>query len=763
MAEDRRGLRFSGSTVKSWFQYRCDRKTRYETLSPDERAAIPVLQKLQPSAWAQFGLDFERKVLKRLQAAGVSVYVPFNRQSTHDELTTLPFLRGARGEEYAYQLRFSTSPWLESELGIDSGGIRILNGFPDLVRTGRENGSSIFELTDIKATHVATPFHKVQVAFYGLMLKGMLKQLGLPGRISETAYIWRLKDEDDGYSGAIEEDPFTLASYTELVKDFFRRKVAFLQSVQVGPGRDDTFFHLYYKCEQCAYLDHCLKAISQTDPNDRDISAVPGLSHDSKRTLWSAGIRTIRDLAAVRNLQAVNRTESWSLRSKAELLISRANAIASGAVTRHVNAYSLQMPPRVDVALILLADYDPIGGDLVALGYLRMQGDDRTELIEVLQSGRRKDEAEAIKRILGATLRDLTEVDRKNAIGSQSPLHAHIFVYEPAEAQYLREAIGRHLDDIGVRTGLLNMIRIFPPDQAVPEPEFRGMHHLPASALRNVLEQLYALPVTVSYDLRQVSQALAGATPALREPYLPQPAFERRFSSMLPIEITRALRRDKASAEAVQVDVRARLRATASLVEWLLAENARSAIPFLRLKKKPFRFQGEFDPLAATDLDILQAYALLENRSGLLDRIVALAQPANRRRDRLRCFAGLRLQRHWRFGNRHKIIFDIPFESRQAELSAETFGVILTQDDPDILLDPGRWPNHAVRIEDVRLESGNATVSVTMAQSKFQAHVEPPFRQNPHALWFLDEIFTDPNTPRMLDFLRFISRDEASK
>ena len=59
------------------------------------------------------------------------------------------------------------------------------------------------------------------------------------------------------------------------------------------------------------------------------------------------------------------------------------------------------------------------------------------------------------------------------------------------------------------------MIRIFPPDQAVPEPEFRGMHHLPASALRNVLEQLYALPVTVSYDLRQVSQALGVANPAL--------------------------------------------------------------------------------------------------------------------------------------------------------------------------------------------------------------------------------------------------------
>ncbi|MGP0076707.1 MAG: PD-(D/E)XK nuclease family protein [Bryobacteraceae bacterium] len=763
MAEQKRGLRFSGSTVKSWFQYRCDRKTRYETLSPDERAAIPVLQKLQPSAWAQFGVDFELKVLKRLQGTGASVYVPFNGQPTHDELTTLPFLRAARPEEYAYQLRLDTSPWLEQELGLDTGSTRILNGFPDLIRLEREDGLPLFELTDIKATHVATPFHKVQVAFYGLMLQGMLHQLGLPGSIAETAYIWRLKDEDDGSGGAIEADPFALASYTELVKDFFRRKAAFLRDVEVGPGRDDTFFHLYYKCEQCAYLEHCLKSISQSDPNERDVSAVPGLSHDSKRTLWSAGIRTVRDLAAVRNLKAVNRTESWSLQSKAEVLIARANAIASGTVSRHSNAYSLQMPPRVDVAVILLADYDPVGGDLISLGYLRMQGDDRSELIEILPSGRRKDEADAIKRILGATLDALTAVDRTNASGGESPLHAHIFVYEPAEAQYLREAIGRHLDDAGVRSGLMNMIRIFPPDQAVPEPEFRGMHHLPASAIRNVLEQLYALPVSVSYDLRQVSQALGVANPAPRERYQPEPGFERHFSSMLPIEITRALRRGEAAVESVRVDVRARLRATASLVEWLLGENSRAATPFLRLKKKPFRFQGKFDPLAATDIDVLQAYALLENRSGLLERIVALAQPANRRRDRLKCFAGLKLQRHWRFGNRHKIVFEIPFDSRQAELSAESFGVILTQDDPDILLDPGRWPDHIVRIEDVRLEAGNATVGVTTGHARFEQHCEPLIRRDPNALWFLDEIFSDPNTPRMLDFLRFISHDEVAK
>jgi hypothetical protein len=277
-----------------------------------------------------------------------------------------------------------------------------------------------------------------------------------------------------------------------------------------------------------------------------------------------------------------------------------------------------------------------------------------------------------------------------------------------------------------------------------------------------MFEQLYSLPVSVSYDLRQVSQVLSTAVLPLREPYCPEPGFERRFSSMLPIEITRALKRGEQSVPSVQSDVRKRLCAMASLVEWLLGENANSATSFLRLKKKPFRFQGNFDPLAASDLDVLHAYALLENRVGLLNRIVALAQPAKQRRDGLRCFAGLRMERHERFGNLHRMVFRVPFESRQAELSTDSFGVVLTQDDPDILLDPGRWPDHMVRIEQVRFAADFGTVAATMAHSRFLQHYESLVRSNPQSSWYLDEVFTDPNTPRMLEFLEFIAESEAS-
>jgi len=34
----------------------------------------------------------------------------------------------------------------------------------------------------------------------------------------------------------------------------------------VKPTYDETFFHLYFKCEQCDSIDHCLKSI---DPEKR--------------------------------------------------------------------------------------------------------------------------------------------------------------------------------------------------------------------------------------------------------------------------------------------------------------------------------------------------------------------------------------------------------------------------------------------------------------------------------------------------------------
>src|SRR3546814_15844265 len=79
----------------------------------------------------------------------------------------------------------------------------------------------------------------------------------------------------------------TLFPYTTL----FRSK-------RVGSGIDETFFHVYFKCEQCHFLEHCSKAIApERGPERREVSAVSGLTHEAKRSLGRLGVHTVADLS----------------------------------------------------------------------------------------------------------------------------------------------------------------------------------------------------------------------------------------------------------------------------------------------------------------------------------------------------------------------------------------------------------------------------------------------------------------------------------
>ena len=98
----------------------------------------------------------------------------------------------------------------------------------------------------------------------------------------------------------------------------------------------------------------------------------------------------------------------------------------------------------------------------------------------------------------------------------------------------------------------------------------------------------------LSYDLRQVTQALANTNPGLAPPYSPNPNFKREFSSRLSIDICRHLRDGRMDVEPVREDVIARLDSMRALAEWLMHENAQALQrdgdrAFLRLNKRPFR------------------------------------------------------------------------------------------------------------------------------------------------------------------------------
>lgn len=749
-------LRVTPTALKGWFQYQCERKFVYETMDRELHDQIPIHEQAVTSAWVEEGNAYEERVVRELarQFPG-AVLLP--RPTDNGSLTgaaSRHFLeRSEPRSRFAHQFLVSSTPALARRLRLPAD-LEIRNGKADLVRASDDGKAPRFRIIDIKATQVATLFHKAQVALYALMLEEMLAEHGIEGVLDDECEIWHRTPLGGPLWVA---EPFQVRPYMRLVEDFFHQRAADLTKYEVSrEGRDDTPFHIYFKCEQCKYLAHCQRSIADDLPVERlDLSAIAGMSHQSKRTLHVLGINSVGGL--IQQEGALRRQDDWVLRTRGWNLVRRAMALASHRVERLEEHYSLQMPARVDRPIYLLADRDPVDGRLVTLGCL-VVNDRGEEQYHVRVIGDDGDEASALVEILGVVLATLVEVDGWNSHhGEADGLQTHIFTYEPGEAVDLRDAIGRHLHRAEIRTGLLDLVRIFPPEQVVPEPDYQGFHHLPASSLRNILTDLYALPVKVSHDLHRVSRALraAGADVAF---YEPAPEFERPFSSRLSIDACRRVS-DPTFREQIAEDVRKRLAAAHGIATWLHRENAALSREkrFLRLRKKPFRFRKQFNPLGAGDLDILQAQVLLDSRGAQLQALLELARPGRQRVERLNCFADMTLldEKEDRWGNLH-LPFHVPEASRGAELTSSDMGLILSDGSPDLILNPDNWPGLAASLlpldqlepDRIRLKVWSSAASIGLIG---------PLLKRGGVRWYLDKAFVDRNTMRVVNFMSFLA------
>lgn len=755
----------SGSTIKSWFQYRCERKTRYEIMDPDELAAIPIAKDDREQPWAMLGIDYEDRVVARL-ARQTSVLRPgFKQEGGLLEREAVAFLRGQGSAEYAAQvnLRPRRRPGF---VGGDAD-IRMRNSYADLIRRVFTPNGLRFQIIDIKATRAERAFHKTQVAFYVLLLRSLLEELGIAATIDGEGAIWRIPDDGSAEGDAWLQVPFALAPYLRLVEDFCGKTLPAIASRRVAPGQDETFFHVYFKCEQCGYLEHCRESVGPgRPPRRRDVSAVAGLSHEAKRTLLANGVPTVEALAQMGSGLARIDGAGWSLSRRADTLISRAKALRDDVIQPGTEPHSFLMPPRADVALYLIADNDPVDDTLVTLGYRVVDAAGARDRIEILTTPDSEAEADALVRVFTALIADLQNVDAHNEdLANDDPAarYAHIFFYEPSEAVSLQNAVKRHIEDPRVRGGLLHMVRLFPPEEVIPEPEFRGMQHLPATALRSVFEQLFAMPVTVSYDLRQVSEALERAG-SIAAAYRPAPAFERPFSSLLALDVSRNLRegRPAVDADAVHADVLARLETTQAVAEWLRAEHARRLAagepPMLRLNKQPFRLQASFNPLDAGDLDVLRAFELLENRAGLLETMIKLAQSQRVRRDTGRAIGPMRLVNISEKQRFAYLLFRIPRECEDADIAAGAMGLILSDGEPDLVLEPRLWRSIGCDLLASRPGDDPGLLRVRVFLGNFRGAVFQDLRRRAgQDGWWLDQSFVDFNSAKADDYLTFLA------
>ncbi len=755
-------MRLSASAVKSWFQYRCERQFIYMTMSDTDRKAVPVERRSFISPWAHEGNRYENQVVEALGGSR-SIMRPASGRDDLGPSASLAFLQRKVDHEFAYQLVLHPTEALYRKLGIGRDDHQLLQGKLDLVETvtDHENRTN-FKIIDIKASQVATIFHRAQVAWYALMLEAVLEQNGLSPevKVHGSAEIWHRRPSGRATGG---EFPWTVSSfnvraYRELIIDWARTDLPRMARVRVGRGRDESLCHVYYKCEQCDYMDHCMKGISEDIPaRARDISAVPGLTQQSKRLLRRHRLRTVGDLAEAGGVVHQDHLADWVLSTRGPLIVQRAQALAWDEVRRLSDRVCIRMPPRTDVAVFLVADRDPIEGRLATLGAMIVEdGVCSAPLVHTIAS--HEQEAEALQGVLGQLTALLARIHAANSGGAGKVLH--FFVYEPAESSDVANALGAHLNEAVVQERLLDLVRIFPPPDAAPEPEYRGYHHLPACALRTVLEETYALPVQVSVDLARVSRALERSLYPLDSPYIPMEQFSSPFSSRLPIAVCRHIVRGDIDLAPIRADVEARLRAMASLVRWLEKRNGEfdAADRFLRLNKGPFRLIQATDPLQSQGLELLRVQALLDSRASMLERMSVLASPVAQRAERQRCIAGLQLVGEGANRRGRWMLFVCPGSSVGSDIKAGDPALIISDGHPDRVLDLTMWDALKIELVPPRANDEPDRLLVTMTEERYSgaAFRDLESRLGVHD-WVIDRVHFDVNTDRLVRFLGHVA------
>src|SRR5262249_28475505 len=191
----------------------------------------------------------------------------------------------------------------------------LLRGDLDLVRLERRaDGTLLVLIGDMKSTVEVKVEHRLQVAFYRLMLERLFKAEGIAHRPVQMGILFRppadptpeeqvelqpLKDaarQSFGLDDALLEVVADPQAYVQSVHDLVLASDSTARRVAQAPF-ETVSFCLSFKCDGCLYNEFCLKWSAEQE----DLSLLPYMTGTEKEALRRAGVTTIRSLATLKD------------------------------------------------------------------------------------------------------------------------------------------------------------------------------------------------------------------------------------------------------------------------------------------------------------------------------------------------------------------------------------------------------------------------------------------------------------------------------
>jgi hypothetical protein len=330
---------------------------RYLRLRLTERAGHPFLEPYDVAAqriaplMTVSGRHFEDSIETTLRQSFQTVNFARDAGLAHDRPHNNPeVLRIVRSLDCGESILL-----LQTRLAVERNGW-LLRGDVDLIKLSRtEHGQLRILIADVKSTAQVKVEHRLQIAFYRLMLTAILEAEAIPIDEIQTGILFR-PPVDPTPEEAADAAPFQTAAEREFTLDDQLLEIVadpdvYEQSAHdLVLGRDSTArrvagaeweqlpYNLSFKCDGCVYTEFCMKWSAETE----DLSLLPYMTGTEKEALRRNGIDTIQSLATLKEfppgggsdlIASVGREEeikrlsaTWPIGPRLDELIHRAKS-----------------------------------------------------------------------------------------------------------------------------------------------------------------------------------------------------------------------------------------------------------------------------------------------------------------------------------------------------------------------------------------------------------------------------------------------------
>jgi hypothetical protein len=199
----------------------------------------------------------------------------------------------------------------------------LLRGDVDLLRLERRaDGTLDVLIGDMKSTAEVKVEHRLQVAFYRLMLEAALKAASVSHGSVQMGVLFRAPAEPTDEE-LVENEPFQEAAsrlfgLDDALLEVVADPEAYLQSAHdLVLGADSTArrvaqvgfeklpYCLSFKCDGCLYNEFCMKWSAE----EEDLALLPYMTGTEKEALRRLGIDTVRSLAGLKEFAAAGKPD----------------------------------------------------------------------------------------------------------------------------------------------------------------------------------------------------------------------------------------------------------------------------------------------------------------------------------------------------------------------------------------------------------------------------------------------------------------------